>query len=113
MKKTGIICEGFSFQMWKKIHQCEVNEGYRVASEIIKNAVQHDCKVIVFEHLGNLRPNMQKYSRRSNQKRAYGSLARGCDYRGDKKLSIVPFYRDLVITQTSLHPIDSPDWGIC
>lgn len=71
MKKTGIICEGFSSRMWKKIHQCEVNEGYRVASEITKNVNHHGCKVIVFEHLGNLRPSKQKYSARSNHKRAY------------------------------------------
>ena len=71
MNKTGIICKGFSASAWEKIHRCEVNEGYRVASEIVKTAVEHGCKIIVFEHLSNLRPSRQKYSARSNQKRAY------------------------------------------
>ena len=71
MNKTGIICKGFSRGAWEKIHRCEVNEGYRFASEIVKAAVKYDCKIIVFEHLGNLRPSRQKYSARSNQKRTY------------------------------------------
>ena len=69
--KTGVICKGFSSRMWGKIHRCEVSEGYRVASEIVKVAVTHGCKIIVFEHLGNLRPSKYKYSARSNQKRTY------------------------------------------
>ena len=49
----------------------ERNEGFRVANDIIEFADRHNCKVIVFEHLGNLKPKRGKYSRRSNQKRAY------------------------------------------
>lgn len=43
----------------------------RIANEIIEFAHRHGCKVIVFEHLGNLRPKRGKYSKRSNQKRTY------------------------------------------
>lgn len=71
MRQTGIAHRGFASTRFVKISRRERDEGFRIASVIIEFAHRHDCKVIVFEHLGNLKPKRGKYSRRSNQKRAY------------------------------------------
>ncbi|BAZ10246.1 hypothetical protein NIES4071_20610 [Calothrix sp. NIES-4071] len=71
MKKTGVVGKGFARTRFERISRRENSEGYRISREIANFAHQHDCKVIVFEYLVNLRPQRGKYSRRSNQKRAY------------------------------------------
>jgi hypothetical protein len=71
MRKTGIVNKGFASTRFEKISRRERNEGFRIASDIIEFAHRHGCKVIVFEHLTNLKPSRAKYSRRSNQKRSY------------------------------------------
>ncbi len=71
MSQTGTVGQGFGHTIWEKISRREKSEGYRIASLIVKFANVTTCKVIVFEHLGNLRPQIGKYSARSNQKRAY------------------------------------------
>ncbi len=71
MSQTGTVGKGFGRTIWSKISNPEKNEGYRIASQIAEFANKHHCQVIVFEHLGNLRPQKGKYSARSNQKRAY------------------------------------------
>ncbi|WP_414590093.1 hypothetical protein [Scytonema sp. PCC 10023] len=71
MKKTGVVDRGFASNRFAKISRTERSEGLRIANIIIEFAHRHGCKVIVFEHLGNLKPKRGKYSRRSNTKRAY------------------------------------------
>lgn len=71
MNKTGIIHKGFAAKTWEKIHNGEINEGDRVSAEIVNFAQRHEAKIIVFEHLQNLKPDAKKYSARSNLKRAY------------------------------------------
>lgn len=71
MSKTGIICEGFAKNAWDKLHNREVEMGRAAARSVVNIAVGYDCEVIAFEHLANLRPVKGKYSKRSNQKRAY------------------------------------------
>ncbi|MBR8834280.1 MAG: transposase [Stigonema ocellatum SAG 48.90 = DSM 106950] len=71
MSQTGKVDKGFASTRFAKISRLERSEGFRISNEIIEFAHRHGCKVIVFEHLGNLRPLRGKYSRRSNQKRAY------------------------------------------
>ena len=71
MKKTKTVDRGFASNRFSKISRRERSEGFRIANDIIEFANRHGCKVIVFEHLGNLKPKRGKYSRRSNQKRAY------------------------------------------
>ncbi|MBO3460495.1 hypothetical protein G7B40_000670 [Aetokthonos hydrillicola Thurmond2011] len=71
MRQTGIVNKGFASTRFAKISRKERNEGFRISNEIIEFAQRHNCKVIVFEHLANLKPSRGKYSRRSNQKRAY------------------------------------------
>ncbi|MGH2413620.1 MAG: hypothetical protein ACRDEA_08005, partial [Microcystaceae cyanobacterium] len=55
-KQTRIVDKGFASTRFTKISRRERNEGFRIASEIIEFAHRHDCKVIVFEHLGNFKP---------------------------------------------------------
>jgi len=57
--------------MWEKLHNSEVEAGRAYARQIVGFAKTWECSVICFEHLGNLKPQRGKYSRRSNQKRAY------------------------------------------
>jgi IS605 OrfB family transposase len=71
MRKTGIINKGFCNRRWEQIHNTEREMGRRVAREIVNFARDWKCSVIAFEHLTNLKPCRGKYSRRSNQKRAY------------------------------------------
>ena len=71
MHLTGRVDKGFASTLFTKISRRERNEGLRIANDIIEFAHRHNCKVIVFEHLGNLKPKRGKYSKRSNQKRAY------------------------------------------
>ena len=80
MNQTGTIRKGFASTTWDLISRRERSEGYRISSEIVKFAHQHHCKVIVFEHLGNLRPQKGKYSASSNQKRAYWLKSKIVDF---------------------------------
>ncbi|MDF5728807.1 MAG: hypothetical protein PUP92_12465, partial [Rhizonema sp. PD38] len=71
MRQTRIIEKGFGSTMWQKIHNSEVDAGRAKARQIVEFAKTWGCSVISKEHLGNLKPIRGKYSRRSNQKRAY------------------------------------------
>ncbi len=71
MQQTGIVEKGFGSTMWEKLHNGEVYAGFAYARQIVEFAKTWECSVISFEHLGNLKPQRGKYSRRSNQKRAY------------------------------------------
>ena len=71
MNATGIIHKGFCKKWWERLHNREVEMGRSVARQIVNIAKGYGCKVIAFEHLSNLTPCRGKYSKRSNQKRAY------------------------------------------
>ncbi|GAA6617731.1 hypothetical protein [Scytonema sp. NUACC26] len=71
MRKTGIVKKGFCNQRWEKISNRENEAGRAIAREIVEFAMYWNCSVISFEHLKNLKPCKGKYSKRSNQKRAY------------------------------------------
>lgn len=71
MHQTKVISKGFARTIYEKITRREESEGWRIASQIAKFAHEHHCHVIVFEYLVNLRPEKGRFSKRSNQKRAY------------------------------------------
>ncbi len=71
MNQTRIVRKGFARTRFAKISCRERNEGFRIANDLVEFTHRHGCQVIVFEHLGNLRPKRGKYSHRSNQKRSY------------------------------------------
>ena len=41
-----------------------------VSVRLVQFANEHEATILVFEHLGNLKPEKGKYSRRGNSKRA-------------------------------------------
>jgi IS605 OrfB family transposase len=71
--KTGIIAEGEqdNVALWRKIRNRDDDEAHRISRHIVQFAVSQGASIIVFEHLGNLKPEKGKYSRRGNLKRAY------------------------------------------
>jgi transposase len=68
-RKTGLIAEGEqdNADLWRKLRHRDDDEAHR----IVQFAASQGASILVFEHLGNLTPSKEKYSRRSNQKRAY------------------------------------------
>jgi IS605 OrfB family transposase len=62
---------GANANIWRKLKNREKNEAERVSRRIVDFAQSHGASILVFEHLTNLKPKKGKYSRRSNQKRAY------------------------------------------
>ena len=71
MSKTGIVNKGFASKRWGKLHRREIEAGRKYARELVEFARYHGSVILAFEHLTNLKPCKGKYSRRSNQKRAY------------------------------------------
>jgi len=71
--QTGIIAENEqdNADLWAKIRHVDEQIAHLVSSRIVQFATKHGASILVFEHLGNLRPEQGKYSRRGNTKRAY------------------------------------------
>jgi IS605 OrfB family transposase len=71
--KTGIISEGEqdNADLWRKIRNTDEQVAHLVSARIVQFAQQHEATILVFEHLGNLKPAKGKYSRRGNSKRAF------------------------------------------
>jgi putative transposase len=57
--------------LWAKIRNYDENLSHLVSTRIVQFALRHGASVLVFEHLGNLKPEHGKYSKRNNQKRAF------------------------------------------
>src|SRR5260370_31445729 len=72
-RKTGIIAEGEqdNADLWRKIRNTDAQVARLVSARIVQLASQHEATILVFEHLGNLKPAKGKYSRRGNSKRAF------------------------------------------
>lgn len=71
--KTSIIAEGEqdNAALWKKIGHRDEQMAHLVSARIVQFAQQHEASILVFEHLGNLKPEQGSYSRRGNSKRAF------------------------------------------
>src|SRR6266478_6480185 len=71
--RTGIIARGEqdNADLWRKIRNTDEHLAHRVSARIVQFAKQYEASVLVFEHLGNLKPSAGKYSHRGNTKRAY------------------------------------------
>jgi putative transposase len=72
-RKTGIIVEGEqdNVHLWRKIRHVDEQVAHLVSARIVYFAREHGASIVVFEHLGNLKPEKGKYSRRGNSKRAF------------------------------------------
>jgi IS605 OrfB family transposase len=71
--QTGIIAENEqdNADLWRKIRQADEHIAHLVSARIVQFAAEQEASVLVFEHLGNLKPEKGKYSRRGNTKRAF------------------------------------------
>jgi putative transposase len=71
--QTGIIAENEqdNADLWRKIRHVDEHIAHLVSARIVQFAREHQTSILVFEHLGNLRPEKGRYSRRGNMKRAY------------------------------------------
>ncbi len=72
-RKTGIIAQGEqdNAARFQKLRNRNDAEAHRISRRIVQFALEEGASIIVFEHLGNLKPEKGKYSRRGNTKRAY------------------------------------------
>ncbi len=108
MRQTGRIHRGFASSMWTRLHNREIEAGRAKAREITEFALHWGCQVIAFEHLGNLKPQRGKYSRRSNSKRAYWLKSRV--YEETKRVA----FQDYNILTTRVSPKNTSrfdPWG--
>lgn len=80
--KTGVLAEGEqdNKSLWAKIRAIEESEAHRISRRIVDFARGHGANILVFEHLGKLRPVKGGYSKRSNEKRAYWLKGRMVQY---------------------------------
>jgi IS605 OrfB family transposase len=71
--KTGILQEDVqdNKSLWEMVRNIEENEAHQASRQIVNFALANGASTIVFEHLGNLKPEKGRYSKRSNSKRAY------------------------------------------
>ena len=71
--QTGILAEGEQDNkaLWRKIRYLDEHIAHQVSARIVQFALEQRASILVFEHLGSLRPAKGRYSRRSNLKRAY------------------------------------------
>src|SRR5207247_4379872 len=71
--RTGIIarCEQDNADLWNKIRSVDDSLAHLVSRRIVQFAQEHEASIVVFEHLGNLKPEKGKYSKRGNSKRAF------------------------------------------
>ena len=84
--QTGIIAEDEqdNADLWCKIRNVDEQITHLVSARIVQFALEQQASILVFEHLGNLRPEKGTYSRRSNTKRAYwmkGRIFRYSNYK--------------------------------
>jgi putative transposase len=72
-RKTGVIAEGEqdNVDLWRTINNADESISHLVSARIVQFAKEHGATIVVFEHLGNLKPAKGKYSRQGNSKRAY------------------------------------------
>lgn len=80
--KTGIIAEGQpdNTHLWNKIRSVDEHVAHMVSARIVQFAKEHEATILVFEHLGNLKPAKGKYSKRGNEKRAFWMKGRIFNY---------------------------------
>ncbi len=71
--QTGILSLGEqdNKDLWRKIRNADENLSHQVSARIVQFAKEQGATILVFEHLGRLKPECGRYSRRGNSKRAF------------------------------------------
>jgi IS605 OrfB family transposase len=57
--------------LWRNLRHRDEDLAHLVSARIVQFAAAHGASILVFEHLGSLKPEKGRYSRRGNTKRAY------------------------------------------
>jgi IS605 OrfB family transposase len=57
--------------LWRKIRNADEHLAHLVSARIVQFAKEQGASILVFEHLGKLKPEQGKYSKRGNSKRAF------------------------------------------
>jgi len=72
-KRTGLIAEGEqdNAALWCKIRNRDEHFAHLISRRIVEFAQEQEATILVFEHLGKLKPQKGKYSHRGNSKRAF------------------------------------------
>jgi len=80
--QTGIIEQGVqdNADLWAKIRNYDENLSHLVSCRIVQFAQQYGASLLIFEYLGNLKPEKGKYSKRGNSKRAFWMKGRIFNY---------------------------------
>ncbi len=70
---TGLLALGEqdNADLWRKINQRDEDFAHQVSHRIVQFAREQGASILVFEHLGNLKPEIGRYSHRGNTKRAF------------------------------------------
>jgi transposase len=71
--QTGVLAkdELDNAALWDKIRHRDESFAHLISRRIVQFAQEHGATILVFEHLGKLKPEKGKYSRRGNSKRAF------------------------------------------
>jgi transposase len=71
--QTGVLAQGEQDNqaLWDKIRHRDESFAHLVSRRIVQFAKEHGATILVFEHLGKLRPEKGKYSCRGKSKRAF------------------------------------------
>jgi len=71
--QTSIIAQGEqdNADLWNKIRNSDNSLSHVVSARIVQFAQEYGASILVFEHLGHLKPEKGKYSKRGNSKRAF------------------------------------------
>jgi putative transposase len=69
---TGAIqkYETDNVRLFRKIRAMDEGTAHQVSRRIVQFALKHGASILVFEHLGNFKPEKGKYSKRGNEKRS-------------------------------------------
>jgi IS605 OrfB family transposase len=80
--QTGLCAEDEqdNAALWEQIRNRDESFAHLVSRRIVQFAKQQGATILVFEHLGKLRPEKGQYSRRSNSKRAFWMKGRISTY---------------------------------
>ena len=85
--QTGIIAENEqdNADLWRKIRNADEHIAHLVSARIVQFAAEQGAGVLVFEHLGTLKSDLGKYSRRGNSKRAFWMKGRIFTYANTRR----------------------------
>jgi IS605 OrfB family transposase len=91
---TGLLALGEqdNADLWRKITHRDEDVAHQVSHRIVQFAREQGASILVFEHLGHLKPEKGRYSHRGNQKRAFwmkGRIFRYAKYKAWNEAGII------------------------